>query len=92
MDCLSYDQYEKVKDRQLKEKQMEKEAKPLPGKNRFKKRVFYKHLAVFRAISEEAYSSDSKTTHKRWIRRRHDCVHSGQMGENASGPTGEMVA
>ena len=38
MDCLSYDQYEKVKDRQLKEKQMEKEAKPLPGKNRFKKK------------------------------------------------------
>ena len=36
VDCLSYDQYEKVKDRQLKEKQMEKEAKPLPGKNSLK--------------------------------------------------------
>ena len=32
VDCLSYDQYERLKDRQLKEKQMEKEAKPLPGK------------------------------------------------------------
>ncbi len=38
MDCLSYDRYEKVKDRQLKEKQMEKEAKPLPGKTGLKKK------------------------------------------------------
>ena len=31
MDCLSYDQYEALKARLLNEKQMKKEAKPLPG-------------------------------------------------------------
>ena len=95
VDCLTYDQYEKVKERQLKEKQMEKEAKPLPGKTGFFKKTRWGFLIpgwVFRLVGEETFSGDPKATHKGWLRRRHNCVHSGQVGENAGGAAREMVA
>ena len=59
MDCLSYDQYERLKERQLKEKQMEKDAKPLPGK--FKLGKITQQIVkypFFRCLGKETFSRD----------------------------------